>query len=200
MNTHEIGLFFDRKYIFDPTNFSQKISQKFSELGKPKILPVIENKNTPVIIYDENASLKLFVTLDNLMLHVLLDEKDNEKEYFKIIFSILKEFNINVSRIGLINTVTLGEKEKSLFVNNAFDSKEIINSKEFQLSYFQNIIYNDISLNCWKRYITNNDKFITIFDINTLKNDNHNIDLKFTIDFIKFATNYMSNNHIVKLY
>lgn len=200
MNNYEIGIFFSRKYIFDPLNIANKISEKIDELGKVTILPVNESKNGPVIIYEENEHVKLFVTLNNIILHIDEPFIVRTKEFLKAILDVFKKCDISFTRIGLVNTKILGEKEHALFANNAFDKAEIIESREFQLSYFQNIMYEDIKLNCWKRYLTNNDKFIVTFDINTLPDDNNEINLSFAMNFIEFATDYMDNNQLVKLY
>lgn len=200
MNNRELGLFFDRKYIIDPITMVEKVNNKIPLLGEVTILPIDEKQNNPVIIYDKSDDIKLYFSFTNILIHVSEKKYDHLSEYIKTILNILKSFNIKVTRVGFINTKILGIKERDLFANNAFDAKEIIDANEFQLSYYQTINYDEIKLNCWKRYLTSHENFMVVFDINTIQSDNHNVNYSFIIEFVLFAINYMNENSIVKLY
>lgn len=200
MNNYEIGLFFNRKYIYDPINVAEELKRNFTDLGEVIILPVDENNNNPVIIFDKNPDFTIYASLTNIIIKLSEKKYPYIKEVLSIILNIFKNEKIEFSRIGLVNTVVLGEKEKNLFVNNAIETREIIEAKEIELSYFQNINYQDKILNCWKRYITNREIFYVVADINTRAEDTFEVNIKMAMKFIEFALKYMEESQLVKLY
>lgn len=198
-NNVQIGLFYDRKYIFEPLKIANELKNKIEELGEPIILPVDEKSNNPVIVFDKSSQIRIIMNLNNIMLTLANENDKNINNILKSVFEILKKQKINISRIGYIRNVALGIKEANLFKNNAFESNEIINSNEFQLSYYLKDVIDKISINCWKRYFTDYEKFLVSFDINTLRDDKHNINYNFALDFINKCRDYIEKNQIIKL-
>lgn len=198
-NNIQIGLFFERKFIFDPLTVANKLKEKIPELGEAVLLPVDEKSNAPVIIYEKGSLIRIAMSFSSIMI-TLVDDKDKFSiKSLKNIFEILKKIGIKITRLGYIINVVLGEKEANLFKNNAFESKEIINANEFQLSYYKKDMMAKYKINCWKRYFTDLDKFIISFDINTIIDDKHDITYSFTIDFISLCHDYIEKNQIVTL-
>ena len=195
----QVGLFYDRKYVFEPLKMASELRRKIDELGEPIILPIDEKNNNPVIVFDKSNKIKLIITLNNIMLTLINDTDKLANNTLKSIFDVFKKQGIVLSRIGYIKNVLLGTKEANLFKNNVFENNEIISSDEFQLSYYIKDEINSIKINCWKRYLTDNERFIVSFDINTLKEDKHDINYKLAVDFINNCHEYIDNNQVIKL-
>lgn len=200
MNNIEIGLFFDRNHLFDAVDFSHNIKNFIPDLLSPIILPISENNNNPFIIFDKNEHLKMYVSQNNILIHINEELSNIRNDLLKELFNIMNKINIKIVRIGVVITKVFGTKERDLLANNVFDSMEIINARNFQLSYFQEVSYDDIILNCWKRYVTSNSELFVTYDINTNINDILNVNYKYAVKFINFANDYMKNNQIVQLY
>jgi len=200
MNNREIGLFFHRKYIYDPINIAEQLKSSFPDLGEAVILPVDESNNNPVFIFDKNSNFTIYASLSNIIVKLGPSKYPNIKGILGVILNIFSDEKIEFTRLGIVNTIVLGEKEKNLFINNAFEAKQIIMAKEIELSYFQNIDYKDKILNCWKRYISNNELFYVVVDINTQMEDIFEINIKNIMKFIEFALEYMEQSQLVKLY
>ncbi len=198
-NSVQIGLFFERNYIFDPLIMASKFKTKIPELEEGLTLPVDEKNSNPVIIFDKSKEVRLVMSFNHLMITLLNDEDKLATKTIKTVMDILKKENINVTRIGYIINKILGDKEAHLFRNNAFDHQELINSDEFQLSYYKLDRMQEMNINCWKRYFTEYENFIISIDINTVKEDKHDINYKFVLNFIEDCHLYIEENQIVKL-
>lgn len=195
----QIGLFFSRKYIFDPLTMANNLKDKIKGLGEVILLPVDEKTNNPVIIFDKGEDIRLVMTFNNIMITFKNDQDKFFKDSIKKITEILKKADIDLTRIGYINNKILGTKEANLFKNNAFDNNEILNSDEFQLSYYKKDELEKFNINCWKRYFTDYEKFIISFDINTLIDEQHDINYNFILNFVNLCQKYIEENQIVKL-
>ena len=195
----QIGLFFERKYIFDPLTMANKLKEKIDSLGEVVLLPVDEKSTNPVIIFDKGLDIKLSMTFNHIMITFKNSHDKFFKDSIKKIFDILKKAEINCVRIGFINNKFLGIKEANLFRNNAFENKELLEADEFQLSYYKKDKMAKLNINCWKRYFTDYEKFIVSYDINTLIEEKHNINYNFIIDFVELCEEYINENQIVKL-
>ncbi|NLA32453.1 MAG: hypothetical protein GX864_00680 [Mollicutes bacterium] len=195
----QIGLFFSRKHIFDPLTMANNFKEKIKSLGEVVLLPVDEKNNNPVIIFDKGEDIRLVITFTNIMITFQNDQDKFFKDSMKKIMEILKKSEMDITRIGYINNKVLGTKEADLFKNNAFDNNEILESDEFQLSYYKKDKIDKLNINCWKRYFTDYEKFIVSFDINTLIDEQHDINYKFVLDFVDKSQEYISSKQIVKL-
>ncbi len=195
----QIGLFFSRKYIFDPLTMANNFKEKIKSLGEVVLLPIDEKNNNPVIIFEKGEDIRLVMTFTNIMITFKNDQDKFFKESMKKIMEILKKSDIDITRIGYINNKILGTKEADLFKNNAFDNNEILESDEFQLSYYKQDKIDKLNINCWKRYFTDYEKFIISFDINTLIDEQHDINYKFVLDFVTLCQDYIEEKQIVKL-
>ena len=195
----QIGLFFSRKHIFDPLTMANNFKEKIKSLGEVVLLPVDEKNNNPVIIFDKGEDIRLVITFTNIMITFQNDQDKFFKDSTKKIMEILKKSEMDITRIGYINNKVLGTKEADLFKNNAFDNNEILESDEFQLSYYKKDKIDKLNINCWKRYFTDYEKFIVSFDINTLIDEQHDINYKFVLDFVDKSQEYISSKQIVKL-
>lgn len=195
----QIGLFFSRKHIFDPLTMANNFKEKIKSLGEVVLLPVDEKNNNPVIIFDKGEDIRLVMTFTNIMITFQNDQDKFFKDSMKKIMEILKKSEMDITRIGYINNKVLGTKEADLFKNNAFDNNEILESDEFQLSYYKKDKIDKLNINCWKRYFTDYEKFIVSFDINTLIDEQHDINYKFVLDFVDKSQEYISSKQIVKL-
>lgn len=195
----ELGLFFDRNYIFDPVSLANEIKTKIKEIGEVIILPIDEKNNNPVIIFDKSEEIKLTVFLNSLLIMFKGEFNEQASKNLKKLIDILNKQDINITRIGYIKNIFLGDKEATLFKNHAFDHKELLNSDEFRVSYYKKDIIDNININCWKRYATEYEKFLISIDVNTIKEETHNITYKFCLEFIELANTYIDENQIVKL-
>lgn len=195
----QIGLFFSRKYIFDPLTMANNFKEKIKSLGEVVLLPIDEKNNNPVIIFEKGEDIRLVMTFTNIMITFKNDQDKFFKESMKKIMEILKKSDIDITRIGYINNKILGTKEADLFKNNAFDNNEILESDEFQLSYYKQDKIDKLNINCWKRYFTDYEKFVISFDINTLIDEQHDINYKFVLDFVTLCQDYIEEKQIVKL-
>lgn len=198
-NSVQIGLFFDQNYLFDPIIIASKLKTKIPELENGTTLPIDEKSNNPVIIFEKSKVIRLVMSFNHMMVTLLNDDDKFSEKTINSIMDILKKEDIKVSRIGYILNKVLGYKEAQLFRNNAFDHSELINSDEFQLSYYKLDKMNDMNINCWKRYFTEYENFIISFDINTIKEEQHNVNYKFILNFIKDCHEYIENNQIVNI-
>lgn len=198
-NSVQIGLFFDQNYLFDPIIIASKLKTKIPELENGTTLPIDEKSNNPVIIFEKSKVIRLVMSFNHMMVTLLNDDDKFSEKTINSIMDILKKENIKVSRVGYIINKVLGDKEAQLFRNNAFDHSELINSDEFQLSYYKLDKMNDMNINCWKRYFTEYENFIISFDINTIKEEQHNVNYKFILNFIEDCHEYIENNQIVNV-
>ncbi len=199
-NNIQIALFFDQTYYIDTVLIAGKLKEKIELLGEGTVLPYDKNAKTPIVIFDNSEQIRLLIFTNQVLITFLTDEMSFIEKNLKIIFDLLKKIKMNISRIGYIKTITLGLQEATLFKNNAFDDNEILHADEYLVSYYKLVKINKINVNCWKKYSTNNNDFIISFDLNTLVDEDQNVDYNYTISYIKSCNKYIEENQIVNLF
>lgn len=198
-NNIQIGLFFDHNYYFDGLMIASKLKTAIKELGEGMVLPYNEEKSGPLIVFDKSDQVRLLVFSTHIMITLPINRDNFFNNCVKSVMDILKKEKISATRIGYIKTNMLGTQEANLFKNNAFDDNEILKSDEYQLSYYRLIKVNDLKVNCWKRYMTEDEKFMVSYDFNTLKEDEQKITYDFIDKFIINSEKYIDQTEIVKL-
>ncbi len=198
-NNIQIGLFFDHGYYFDSLVFAGKLKTEIKELGEGMALPYSEEKNGPLIFFEKGDQIRLLVYSTHMMITLPNPRDKFFDNSLRLIMDILKKEKIVVTRIGYISTFMLGVQEANLFKNNAFDDNEILLSDEYQLSYYKLVNINNMKVNCWKRYMTEAEKFMVSYDLNTLKEEEQKITYDFIDKFIINCDKYIEQSGVVKL-
>ena len=200
MNEHiQIALFFPERVIYDPTKLCNALLEKFPELGQPIILPFDisanqDNGGIPVAIFSQTSEMNLTLTFNNFVFTLFEDKREEKLNILKSFFEIADNFNLKFSRIGYVNNILMPESEILNFKKSKFKDLEIINSEEFQISWFNKITIDDIILNYWQSYNTKKDLTDDLFvthDVNTLSDEKYDINFNFISKFIKSVDNFL---------
>lgn len=199
-NNIQIGLFFNRDHYFDTVLLAGKFKAKVPDLGDGVVIPYNGESNAPLIIFDNSIQVKLLVFANHVLITLPVNQELFFKKNLKAIINVLEKEKIALTRIGYLKTITLGEQESVLFRNNAFDDNEILHADEYQVSYYKLIKINELNVNCWKKYLTDKNKFTISFDLNTLMEEEQNIDYDFVISFMKDSDHYIEQNQIANLF
>lgn len=189
----QIVLFFEKKYVFDPLSLCNEIKENINGIGQPIILPYNISSDSiddgiPFAIFNQSSDININLSFNNIALTMF--ERNGKKliSYIEDIFNSFQKFGFKFSRIGYINNFLIDSDEINNYKKAWFKDNNIINSNEFQLAWFENVNVGNIKVNFWKRYTTNkeiSDNLFATYDINTLQNDNINVDKKFVVDFIE---------------
>lgn len=199
-NNIQIGLFFNRDHYFDTILLASKFKEKVEDLGDGAVIPYNGDISSPLIIFDNSIQIKLMVFANHVLITLPVNQEIFFKKNLKSIIDVLEKEKIELTRIGYLKTIILGEQESILFKNNAFDDNEILHADEYQVSYYKLIKINNLNVNCWKKYMTDKSKFIISFDLNTLMEEEQNIDYNYVINYIKNCDNYIEENQIANLF
>lgn len=193
-DTKEIVLFFKDEITFKPVDVAKEILNRYPELGNPIIIPESDNKNVPVILFNENPDLQMQVSFK--MFTIVMNHSYFDK-VTSIVFDIVdtfSEFKIEFARIGYISSVFLSpkyiEKAKKKYLN----SKNNDEITDFNFSWYKRLECSFGSINCWERIIVDNNNFKDLlcqFDFNTIATDVISLEMKNIKEFFK-----LTNEHI----
>lgn len=200
MTSYQISLFFVNNTIYKIDKVSKELLQEIEELKEPILIPQEVNAprevNIPVIIFDKNAEIRLLANFHTMIITVIKKDGFVLKDLMEKVYSVLENNEIKVVRIGFVYNSSLENANIESFKKQKIIDDEIINSKDFELSWLKAININDIDVNCWQRYYTIDGKDIlnTTFDINTKADENNKVDREFMEIFIIDAEKYVMDN------
>lgn len=192
----QVVLFIKGGTLYNPKKIANKIQDKIPELGTPLHLPLNkEEYSAPLLIYKENRQINFSASLNTIS---VLYEEENERKNKGIILEIMDIFeseDITFDRIGYISTKGHTLKEVKNIKNKLFKDPEVLESSDFQIGWYNPISLNGTKANCWQRYFPDVEveKLISVFDINTPKDDNYNITRDFVETFINDANRYVES-------
>ena len=109
------------------------------------------------------------------------------------IIGFFEELDFTFDRMGYISTFLHNKKTREKFKKIMFNEKTQIES-EFQLSWYKKDLIDSVSVNVWRRGITdeiNKVDFVSIYDINTPMDEEYNITSEFLSSFIKQCDKYI---------
>ena len=195
-DTKEIVLFFKDEITFKPVDVAKEILNRYPELGNPIIIPESDNKNVPVIIFNENPDLQMQVSFK--MFTIVMNHSYFDK-VTSIVFDVVdtfSEFKIDFARIGYIASVFLSpkyiEKAKKKYLN----SKNNDEITDFNFSWYKKLECSFGSINCWERIIVDNNNFKDLlcqFDFNTIATDVISLEMKNIKEFFKLTNEHIEN-------
>ena len=200
MTSYQISLFFENNTIYKIDKVSKALLQEIEILKEPILIPQEVNApkrvNFPVIIFDKNAEIKLLANFYTMTITLIKKENLDLKDLMEKIYSVLENNQIKVIRIGFAYNSSLEDADIQKFKKQKILDDEIINSKDFELSWLKIININDIDVNCWQRYYTIDGKetLNTTFDINTKADENNQVNRDFMKIFIIEAEKYVIDN------
>ena len=190
----QLVLFFKKGTKIDNTELAAKLSKKFEGLKDPLVIPFDpENPRQPLIIFNRGA-INLAVGYTDIS---FVYNSEIHKVIFDTIMEIVEyfeELDYSFERMGYISTFLHNKKTKEKFKKIMFDKDAQIDS-EFQLSWYNKELIDSVSVNVWRKGITdtvNNVEFVSIYDINTPMDEDYNITSDFLRDFIKHCDKYIS--------
>ena len=190
----EVVLYFKEGCRLVPFEIAKAINERFSDIGSPAIYNPEVNSNQPMLVFKDNPEMMMTVTQMTVNL-VVTDS--HFKKLDTIIFDLVDlfdELDITFTKIGLIYSIFLSEKNKEIFKNKLLNSDNIPDDiEDFNVSFYRKIDFKDTKLNCWERVITNSEQFNDLlfqFDFNTISSDEINIDMKFIRELLKVANDY----------
>lgn len=195
-DTKEIVLFFKDETTFKPIDIAKEILNRYPELGNPIIIPESDNKNVPVIIFNENPDLQMQVSFKMFTIVMRHNYFDKVSSIVFDIVDAFSEFNIDFSRIGYIASVFLSPK----YINKA--KKKYLNSKldeditDFNFSWYKKLECSFGNINCWERIIVDNNNFKDLlcqFDFNTIATDVISLEMKNIKEFFKLTNEYIED-------
>lgn len=200
MTSYQISLFFVDNTIYKIDKVSKELVEKIELLKEPILIPQEVNApkevNFPVIIFDKNQEMKLIANFHTMTITIKKKENTDILNLMDGVYDVLENNEIKVYRIGFVYNSSLEHAEIEKFKSQKILDADIINSKNFELSWLKDININNINVNCWQRYYTieGNDILNTTFDINTKAEENYQVNREFMKKFIIDAEKYVIDN------
>lgn len=197
MNNYQITLFFAKDTIYKAFELSNSLLQNITDLGDPILLPnnasVPKEVNFPLIIFNKNKKIQITANYQNIIATIEKDESIEIKDLVININKALIDNDIKVIRIGYGYKTQLDKELIELFKNNNFENDELKNSINFELSWLTEIDINELKVNCWQRYFTDQklENLNVIFDINTKAEETNEIDNEFLESFINDSEKFI---------
>ena len=149
--------------------------------------------NFPLIIFNKNKKIQITANYQNIIATIEKDESIEIKDLVISINKALIDNDIKVIRIGYGYKTQLDKELIELFKNNNFENDELKNSINFELSWLTEIDINELKVNCWQRYFTDQklENLNVIFDINTKAEETNEIDNEFLESFINDSEKFI---------
>ncbi len=191
----QLVLFFSKGTRIDNTSLAAKLASKFSILKDPIVIPFSEqNPNQPLIVFNQ-GKLQLTVNITDVSFVYNRDEHSKLYDTIIEIIECFEDLDYSFERMGYISTFLHTKKEREAFKKKVFKDEELISS-EFQLSWYSKELIDSVSVNVWEREMTdllNNVEFVSIYDINTPRDEVYNITSEFMKDFIKQCDKFIES-------
>ena len=197
MNNYQVTLFFAKDTMYKTFELSNALLQNITDIGEPILLPnnasLPKEANFPLIIFNKNKKIQITANYQSI---ITIIEKDDDIEIKDLIIDINKALiknDINVIRIGYGYKTQLDKELIEKFKKNNFQNDELKNSVNFELSWLTEIDINELKVNCWQRYFTDQklENLNVIFDINTKAEETHEIDNSFLEKFINESEEFI---------
>lgn len=188
-NNVQIVLFFNKNEFYKPSKIAALISDKVEEIGTPIILPVDAapaEANFPIIVFSQNTKINISSNFNNISVTLVDDMISKWKEIVDILYEVFDDNEF--VRIGTVFTTLLPEEKMSDIKTETNCNDNIIDSKDFKISWLTEIEINEIKVNMWKNYFTDKsktDNIICVYDFNTKPQENNNVNKEFAINFIE---------------
>ena len=200
MNNYQITLFFKENTKFKNIELSNTLIENIKELGEPILLPnnptLPKEANFPIIIFNKNKKIHMTGNYQSIIITV---NEGNDIEIKDLILktnNALEKNDIEVIRIGYGFQTELEKELINRFKTSHFIMDELKNSINFELSWLSEININNIKVNCWQRYFTNqnSENLNVIFDINTKAEEKNILDKIFLENFMNESEEFIKNN------
>ena len=189
----QLVLFFKKGTEVDGADLAAKLSKKFEGLKDPIVIPFNPNNpRQPLIIFNQGP-INLNIGYSDVS---FIYNREVHKLIYEVIIEIVEyfeELDYSFERMGYISTFLHNKKTKEKFKKNMFNEDANIDS-EFQLSWYKKELIDSVSVNVWRKGITdviNNVEFVSIYDINTPMDEEYNITSEFLSNFIKQCDKYI---------
>ena len=191
----EIVLYFKGGAKLVPLDIAKSLSDRFKNLGNPLLLNQDGSGVQPLVVFNENQSMMITVT--QMTINMIIDNS-----YFNkmdtIIFDLIDlfdELGISFIRMGLVYSIFLTERANN-HIKEELTKCSLIpeDIKDFNVSFFRKLDFKKESLNCWERYISNNEKFndlLVQFDINSEVDEKRDFNMKYIKEFIKLVDSHI---------
>lgn len=199
-NSIQISLFFNEETFYKINELSYELSKEIEELEEPLLFP--ENKtfpqeaNAPLIMFVRNKKVQFISNFYNATLKISEENIEDKMEYIKKIMDVLDRFKVSSYRIGYVINLIYDKDQIPIFKKDVLKKEEIINSKDFELSWLTEIDIKDTKVNYWQRFYTNeqmNEKLNVLYDINTKPTEKINIQKDYIIKFVEEVDNRIGN-------
>ena len=147
-NNVQIVLFFNKNEFYKPSKIAALISDKVEEIGTPIILPVDAapaEANFPIIVFSQNNKINISSNFNNISVTLVDDMIDKWKEIIEILYEVFEENEF--VRIGTVFTTLLPKEKISDIKTETNCNENIIDSKDFKISWLTEIEINEIKVN-----------------------------------------------------
>lgn len=193
-DTREIILFFREDINFSLVDASHEILSRYKELDDPVLLPDDGKNMAPLIIFGKNPNFKLQVSRASVNFIVNYKYFDKLATIMFDMVDIFEELNSHFSKIGYISNTFIELINKKRIINKYFIQDEFDSIKDFNLSFYRIITNKYSNINCWERFITNEQVFKEILvqhDFNTIIDSDINLNMKFIKEFINTSNEFL---------
>lgn len=200
-NEKQVVLFLKPNTIFNQTQIAAKMTEKFSELGNPMILPPNDNDKAQALIIFNQGVMNVSINYNDVSMVFFEEEKDACNKLVVDLIDFFTDYSFDFVRMGYISTFLNGKKERESFKKKMFASDDIIND-DFQLAWYSKESIDSVLVNVWERYFTDfnqNIDLVTIFDINTPIDEEYNISSEFVGNFLKKCDKFIENKLKVRI-
>lgn len=196
-DSFQIVLYFAEDNFYNITMVASELKNKYQEIGDPILLPI--NNNAPVegnyrnLIFMQNEDFQITANFQNIAISLSGEYMEKCKDILSDTIDIFLDNNF--IRIGFVISKVFPEEKIMEIKHQYLKEENVINSKQFELSWFDNIELAGKTINCWKRYISVNTKekdklLLCMFDFNTDANDKSILTKEYIINFIKECKEY----------
>lgn len=193
-DTKEIVLFFKKNTNYNTMEVAKEIVNRYKELGDPIIIPEMDNKNNPLIIFNANKDFQIetnYLSVTIVVHHQYYDKLPT------IVFDIIdtfEEFKCSFYRIGYLSNIFLSPKYVEKSKKRFLKLDHLQNIEDYNLSWYKKLTLKNGYINVWERFITDDAHFKDLlcqYDFNTPQTENINLDMKFIKEFLNVCDNYI---------
>lgn len=197
----QIVLYFSKESFYNPVKVGAAVNNKFKEVGEPIILPnniAPQEVSLPILIFNQNLNFQITSNFETISIILAEEYISKYKEILEEVYDLYKNDN-EFFRIGYVCTNILEPDKIDEVKNKHFKQEEVISSRDFQLSWLNNIKIADRNINCWQRYVSDTEQeningLISIFDFNTNPKENVELTKEYIIQFIDECNEYRNQN------
>ena len=198
-NSVQLVLFFKDGSVYNPEVVAAKISEKYSEIGNPILLPINtdapKEADIPFIVFNQNPNFQITSNFNDVRIVLQSDFIDKLEEIVFGVFDVYNKEKLVFTRIGYIPTNLYTDEYKNEFRQNYLSPDNLSDVVDFQFSWLKRLTIDDIGINCWERSITdskNINGLLKVYDFNTDIECKIDITKEFVKKFLKFCNNYIN--------